>query len=215
MILWIRARARTRKDSFLELSCPITLQEVYMRNQIDLSGIRFGKLVVVSRRRKLKGNHFDWLCHCDCGKDRIIKESEVLDDESSCGCTPRTPRRKKRTEKPGAKRKYDKKFSSLESGLLSNYVNGCLRRGVDWKISYEYAVDLMRSPCFYCGEFTKRANKKESALLNGIDRVNNDLGYETGNVVSCCAVCNHAKHITPKEDFFSWIKRIYKHQNFS
>jgi len=45
---------------------------------------------------------------------------------------------------------------------------------------------------------------------NGIDRVDNSRGYESGNVVSCCGVCNMLKHVLSKEEFLARIEKIYK-----
>ena len=38
-----------------------------MANIKDLTGQRFGKLVVLSRAENDKTKHTRWLCQCDCG----------------------------------------------------------------------------------------------------------------------------------------------------
>lgn len=54
---------------------------------IDLTGKRFGKLIVIKKVMSDKSGHSKWLCLCDCGK---IKE--ILGDNirrglcKSCGC---------------------------------------------------------------------------------------------------------------------------------
>lgn len=47
-------------------------------------------------------------------------------------------------------------------------------------------------------------------LLNGIDRIDSDLGYVDGNVKSCCFICNRAKGNLSIIDFRKWIDNIIK-----
>jgi hypothetical protein len=60
---------------------------VIMKTAIDLTGERFGRLVVLERVENSKHNAAQWLCQCDCGK-RIIANSNNLRTlhTSSCGC---------------------------------------------------------------------------------------------------------------------------------
>jgi len=38
----------------------------------------------------------------------------------------------------------------------------------------------------------------------GIDRINNNVGYESGNCVPCCNICNRAKLNRDKNAFIQW-----------
>lgn len=52
----------------------------------DLSGQRFGKLTVLSFHGKANG-HRTWNCRCDCGKETVVRESNLKNSLSkSCGC---------------------------------------------------------------------------------------------------------------------------------
>ena len=53
---------------------------------IDLTGQRFGKLVVISRESKYHRNA-TWRCICDCGKETVVR-GDVLcrGTTQSCGC---------------------------------------------------------------------------------------------------------------------------------
>ena len=59
-----------------------------MGKSIDLTGKRFGRLIVirqigVDKRRREK----TWLCQCDCGNTKETKTSYLTSgDTSSCGC---------------------------------------------------------------------------------------------------------------------------------
>lgn len=52
----------------------------------DLTGKRFGKLVVLSRDASIKGRPF-WNCICDCGECKIILGRHLREGKTkSCGC---------------------------------------------------------------------------------------------------------------------------------
>lgn len=55
-------------------------------NLIDLTGQRFGKLVVMSRAKDKNGQVM-WECLCDCGKRSIVNGSNLRNGRTaSCGC---------------------------------------------------------------------------------------------------------------------------------
>ena len=63
------------------------------------------------------------------------------------------------------------------------------RRRKTFNISYEDFVKLIDMPCYYC----RNELGKKSETGSGLDRLDNSIGYEIGNVVSCCAFCNWLK----------------------
>jgi hypothetical protein len=58
-----------------------------MGKLVNQIGLRFGKLVVVSRAGVGKNKKVLWKCVCDCGKETIaVSGSLVTGNTSSCGC---------------------------------------------------------------------------------------------------------------------------------
>ena len=58
-----------------------------MPKLIDLTGQRFGRLVVVGRAENDKHNQIRYLCKCDCGKYTTVNASSLRSGGSqSCGC---------------------------------------------------------------------------------------------------------------------------------
>jgi len=56
------------------------------RLAIDLSGKRFGKLLVVSRVENREGRP-SWLCQCDCGNSKVVMGGNLKTGATkSCGC---------------------------------------------------------------------------------------------------------------------------------
>lgn len=53
----------------------------------ELSGQRFGRLIVIERKNNDKKGNSRWLCKCDCGRTKIILGSSLKSGlTKSCGC---------------------------------------------------------------------------------------------------------------------------------
>ena len=53
----------------------------------NLTGQRFGKLIVLERAENDKFGKTRWLCQCDCGNQKIINGTSLLRGLTvSCGC---------------------------------------------------------------------------------------------------------------------------------
>lgn len=60
-----------------------------MRRSVDLTGQRFGKLVVIGISDEKVGTHKKWLCQCDCGNQKAILGYNLTSKNKptrSCGC---------------------------------------------------------------------------------------------------------------------------------
>lgn len=110
-------------------------------------------------------------------------------------------------QKPSSKRIYWKE--GMTCGIYSK----------TWNLSLEDVSKLIHGNCFYCGaepsednqwnKSAKRKSEDEVVKINGIDRVNSDIGYEPGNCVSCCSKCNTMKSDLTVEEFRNHIKKLY------
>lgn len=93
----------------------------------------------------------------------------------------------------------------LEANTIDDIKQKAKQRKKTWTLSPLEAFTLITSVCHYCG-FTPKW--PESRV--GIDRVNNDIGYEPSNCVSCCFTCNSAKKEKTVDEFKEWIKTVYE-----
>lgn len=58
-----------------------------MSKFIDLTGERFGRLVVIEQVENDKHGNRRWLCKCNCGREKIIRGSHLRQGYTqSCGC---------------------------------------------------------------------------------------------------------------------------------
>lgn len=100
---------------------------------------------------------------------------------------------------------------------IASYIqHGAKQRGYKFNLTDEQVGELIVQPCHYCGLEAIDSNQRTIGNrgvfhYNGIDRVNNDKGYVTGNVVPCCLICNRAKNSWSAEEFKAWVKRAYHH----
>jgi len=71
------------------------------------------------------------------------------------------------------------------------------KRDLTWSIEREKYLELIKLPCDYCFK-TPDSNTTTGV---GLDRLNNDVGYELANVVPCCGPCNVGRNanFTPEE----------------
>lgn len=61
-----------------------------MGSFVDLTGIKYARLLVLSRAVKSSGHHVKWRCRCDCGKIKIVAGSDLTTGNTkSCGCLRR------------------------------------------------------------------------------------------------------------------------------
>ena len=80
------------------------------------------------------------------------------------------------------------------------YVHRAKRKGRDFQLNRRQFEDYVTDNCFYC--------HAAPDPVNGIDRVNSDYGYTTGNAVTACKMCNKAKSDLSLDVFVSYAKRL-------
>lgn len=58
--------------------------------KIDLTGQRFGRLVVIDQAPSDKAGHARWVCKCECGKEKTVFATNLIRGlTTSCGCVQR------------------------------------------------------------------------------------------------------------------------------
>ena len=91
--------------------------------------------------------------------------------------------------------------------MFSLYKKSAQRRSLDFDLTIEDFINIIQKPCVYCGE-----QPSEDSGRNGIDRIDNILGYIKGNLTPCCIKCNQMKGKRTVIDFLQHIKKIYLFQ---
>jgi hypothetical protein len=175
-------------------------------------GQRFFRLITIKKIDKER-----WLCKCDCGNEKIAKESYLkCGTTKSCGCL----------KKEKASINYSKAIksnmvykSAKVAAAYSIYKNSYL----DGNLTFEQFYELSQKNCIYCNKLPSQVaiitndpnnyidKTDENFIYNGIDRINNNLRHISMNCASCCKECNYAKSNRTREDFINWAYRVYNH----
>jgi hypothetical protein len=170
---------------------------------LDIIGKRFGHLTVMEqkKRERLVTKR---LCRCDCGKLTWLPTTAITSGHTkSCGCWQGEFRKLKTGE-------------AVRNQIFDDYRRGAGKRNLLWALTKSEFDLLLLGNCVYCKRApytTRKARRMNGDLTyNGIDRLNNILGYSPENTVSCCKICNRAKSDLELEEFMEWIKDISKAQ---
>ena len=147
------------------------------------------------------------LVRCDiCNKEKRMS-TQTIDNAKSCGCE-----RYKRTYKPIGSGKRSPIGTIVEiNTIISIYKSNAKKRNLVFNLSYKEMEMLVLSNCFFCGDKGDNVlRKKGYADFNycGVDRVNNNIGYEVDNCVSCCQWCNEAKNNNAIDVFIDKCKKV-------
>lgn len=158
---------------------------------LDITGQVYGRLTVVSfesyvtegRRGSIRAR---WNCSCTCGNDiKVTSNSLRRGNTRSCGCLLEETNR-----------------TANAFSVVNRMRDRAIRDGKDWTLTDDEAVSLITGDCTYCGRPPRVSGTTHKYIpRNGIDRINSNKGYESGNVSSCCPRCNIAKNDQTLNEF--------------
>jgi hypothetical protein len=141
----------------------------------DLTGQRFGKLLVKSYAGYLSGSA-GWLCECDCGRTKVIRSAGLRAGRSrSCGCALAQSISERLTQHGYTRGYQSQREHRIWSSMLTrctnpNYIGfeRYMGRGIRvcdrWLKFENFIADMGRCPPGH-----------------SIDRIDNDGDYEPGN----------------------------------
>ena len=96
--------------------------------------------------------------------------------------------------------------------IVQVYTRKCRVKGYEWTLTEAFCRRVFKEACFYCGREPAQArvlpHSKTPYLYNGLDRVNNAIGYRHTNVVPACGTCNNAKSGMTLPEFYTWITNV-------
>lgn len=173
-------------------------------NKIDMINLKFGRLTVESEKESRKGQ-FYYNCKCDCGNNTIVSGANLRGKTVfSCGCL---------AKELLAKRSKKKKGESALSNKYYSYKVKAKERGFTFNLTKEQFKEIVDKNCYYCNEIPSNISKSRTNngdyIYNGIDRVDNSIGYLYKNCVPCCGMCNTMKRHYSLEEFKNKIIKIY------
>lgn len=142
---------------------------------IDMTGMKIGRLTVVSRAENTKQNKAQWLCRCDCGNEVVVSRRHLKDFSTlSCGCYAKEQASKIHTTH-GMK---GTRLYRIWSGMKDRCCNS----------NSKYWDRYGAKGIFVCSDWVNSFEKFQKwSMENGyeetltIDRIENNKGYSPDN----------------------------------
>ena len=164
----------------------------------DITGNKYSRWTVVAFDR-IHGKHgARFHCKCSCGTLRSVFAKTLKQKRSrSCGCTQKLP-----------------KGEAARNSIFRIYRRGAKKRGLLFEITLDQFDALAQSDCYYCGNKPVQCHKNIARhyngayTYNGIDRLDNDIGYLQTNCVPCCGTCNMMKRTMVESTFVEQCRKI-------
>lgn len=98
----------------------------------------------------------------------------------------------------------------VELNVYNEYLSKAKKKNLEFSLTLEIFKRYIFQNCYYCNEKPSRICRHHIEIpINGIDRLNSELGYIIDNCVTCCTMCNRMKNIYSKVDFLNQIEKIY------
>ena len=104
---------------------------------IDLTGQRYGKLVILSQLPK-EGRYYRYLCKCDCGNTIEVRSENLRSGKvKSCGCLKNAPAKNKNSDRKDAILRREYSHLKKRNRKFTDYDN---------VISYDEYKSIVNSP---------------------------------------------------------------------
>lgn len=105
--------------------------------------------------------------------------------------------------------RHDDCFGNTKDVNYSHYRLAAFQRKKEFKINKEQFEAIISNNCYVCGK------KNSENHQNGIDRMDNNIGYLFENCAACCGECNVMKKAYPFEFVLEKMLDIYNlHANY-
>lgn len=163
------------------------------------SGDKFNKLTVVKYTHTQNHQRF-YDFKCDCG-NIINRRGAVV----KCGNTKTCGKHDRPNKLPSGEAAFNH--------LYIRYKNQAKNRNLTFNLNKDEFKKITSQSCFYCNKEPSSIIKRKQRnsgfyTYNGIDRLNNNIGYELNNCVPCCITCNRAKMALSLDNFYTWLNRV-------
>lgn len=185
--------------------------------RIDHKGQKYNHLTMLYPTRSGgAGKGVYWMAQCDCGAMKEVRGTEArLGYIKTCG---KCEYHSGLVKAAAAKSSINKDPKRPLRDVYMRYAHGAIYRNYEWKLTPEQFEEIVTKNCTYCQapprEY-KRAKRKGKgagfrAVCNGIDRINNQLGYTLDNCTACCPTCNRMKGTMDIVEFAKQISRMHE-----
>lgn len=159
----------------------------------DLTGQRFGQLVVLEETKERQCGAVVWRCKCDCGNETLVATGNLVSGHTtSCGC-------KKFVSTPRMESLVDKRFGRL---VALERVPGNKDEEVKWKCRCDCGNEIeVRQDCLTRKDFTQSCgclkSKGEEKIITLLKQSNIPFVYQKK-----FSDCKYPNGYSPVFDFY-------------
>lgn len=172
-------------------------------------GLKSGRLTV--KRLHSKGHSTKWECACECGNITTATTSQIKGlSKKSCGCYRKELTKTLRARSGG---------NTLPNGvshfnkIYYQYKHDAEKRGLEFDLTKLELKNIISQNCHYCDAMPESGflekTRNGNFLHNGIDRVDNFIGYNAWNSVASCWTCNRMKSSMDYDTFIDRCTAVY------
>ena len=151
-----------------------------MGKLVDLTGQRFGRLIVIERAGSDKQKRATWKCSCDCGQVSIVSSGNLLKGITrSCGCIKREALIERSTTHQKRSSRLYITWQNMKKRCCNPIVHNYHRyggRGIT--VCDEWRNDFGK---FYEWAIANGYDENAPYGQCTIDRIDNDKGYSPDN----------------------------------
>ena len=180
-------------------------------------GTMFGSLTVIGPLQSMSRGRYKYQCRCSCGATQDMWSYNINRNKTCKKCVSH----------------YMKPPGEGSFRILFNKTKHSAQiRHIVVEITYNEFKTIVAGNCFYCDspprDYNPYINQQTGKLVlgrtafmatrawikaNGIDRLDNSIGYTVENCVPCCAQCNTMKMDYTLDEFINHIYAITKHMD--
>lgn len=183
-----------------------------MPPRIELANQRFGKLTVLKRVAKTHPHEtFKWLCLCDCGKEKAISQSHLIQNKIvSCGCL---------LHRTGKKHPNSKYIGDISGDRWANIRRMAKYRpsriDIEFTITAEDIWELFvtqKATCALTGIPLKIGAQRKDETTASLDRIDPTKGYTLDNVQWVHKDINYMKNVYDQNYFIEMCHKVATHK---
>jgi len=174
----------------------------------DITGKRYGSLVVLERWRKTKNRDYKWKCLCDCGAITYVWGTSLTAGQKWCWLCSR--QRISEASWEG--------YGEISKGYWSRLKRSAEERKYSFEITTKYAWDVFLSqkrkcalsgmPIYFQARRIKRGQPRDQTA--SLDRIDSEKGYVEGNVQWVHKDINRIKWHLSVDHFIELCKKVAK-----
>ena len=105
-------------------------------------------------------------------------------------------------QKDADKKMHPECFPDAKCVSYASYRSRAEKKSLKFAITHDDYKSIIQQDCYLCGKSTTETN------INGVDRMDNTVGYTLENCKACCKECNHMKNNFALEVLLAKLERI-------